>query len=74
MNLSKRFIENELVDTLIMIDTQIEEVKTLANEWRPNCLPSQLKDVNGNFLLTPLLLARASCLTAMLNLKNVKEL
>lgn len=52
-----------LEDLLISIDDQMEEIKELALEF--GCRPAQVKNNMGEFMMTPLLLAKAQALHAM---------
>lgn len=70
INLSKSSLVSELLGTLNMIDKQIAELTTLAKTWRPEPISVQeLRDVNGGYLMTPLLVAKASVLQALSNIQ-----
>ena len=74
----------EMEDLLIRIDNQIRQVRGDAERRRAsfNPLPGDiirkidihsLQDVNGNYLLTPLLLAKAHCLSILIPIRQQRE-
>lgn len=59
----KMNLGHELVRTLSQINNQIEEVKTQAENM--DIAPYRLRDTQGNWVLPPLLSAKAQCLNAL---------
>lgn len=59
----KMNLGHELVRTLSQINNQIEEVKTQAEA--SEIAPYRLRDTQGNWILIPLLSAKAQCLNAL---------
>lgn len=65
----------ELRKTHAAIDTQIQHVKAEARKMSQEfgeISPYAIKDMNGAFLLSPLLVAKAQVLNGMAILKNGK--
>ena len=52
-----------LRSTLVEVNEQIKEVKTLAIEY--GCEPSQVRHPDGSFAMTPLLVAKTQLLCAL---------
>lgn len=65
-------LSNALRSMIVDIDRQILEVTKLAAEEYHDVRPSELKTADGNFLLTPLLAAKAQCLHGLALLKTNK--
>lgn len=61
---------------LVAIDRQIQEVSDLAQQMshdqQRKLTPSQIQNNNGEFILTPLLVAKAQTLNAIALLKTQK--
>ena len=70
--MDKQELFGHLEDTLVMIDAQIDEVETQARNWSGGPIePRQIRDTNGGYLLTPLLVSRAHVLAGMALLEEV---
>lgn len=61
-------ISDVLYELYGQLEDQIEEVRELGLEL--GCRPSQVRTPSGDFMLTPLLLAKAQTLSAMVMLRN----
>lgn len=66
---SDQALYDQLNRNLIGIERQIEEVKTLADQSDMPTEPHEIMDEHGQFLMTPLLLAKAQTLNGMATLK-----
>lgn len=66
---SDQALYDQLNRTLIEIQHQIEELKTLAEQNEMPVEASEMLGSDGHFLMTPLLLAKAQVLNAMASLK-----
>lgn len=62
----KQALGQRLSETYSQIETQIDEVRTLARGMR--IPPSQVRYQDGSFVLNPLLLAKAQILAAQVDL------
>lgn len=60
MDVSPNALRKETVQLLAQINTQIATVKLVAKERGVE--PHQIMDPSGQYLLSPLLLAKAQCL------------
>lgn len=68
---------NELERTLLEVKHQIHIVEHEASQfpgaYEKGIDPALLKDRSGNYILAPLLVAKAQCLLGMAQLKSAKE-
>lgn len=62
VNDGKEQILENLNQTWSDIDAQIQDVKNIAKEL--GCEPSEIRDSAGNYLMTPLICARAHLILA----------
>lgn len=70
MNVSPDILRRETVQLIRQIDAQIEEVK--AESIRRGTVPSALRDSTGNWVLSPLLLAKAQAYNTLVLLQTKK--
>lgn len=61
-------LSDVLVELYGQIEDEIDEVREMALEM--GCRSSQVKTNHGDFMLTPLLLAKAQTLSAIAMLRN----
>lgn len=61
-------LSNQLSNTLKAVNELIEVVNRQADEHEMGLLPTQLRDSNGGFVLTPLLQIKVDTIQAMLDL------
>lgn len=63
----------ELGHTLRMIDEQILEIRRMVSDettWAPDTKIYQIRDANGAYVVSPLLVARAQVLHAIVEVKT----
>jgi hypothetical protein len=70
MNISPDILRKETVQLIRQIDAQIEEIK--AESTRMGKVPSELRDSTGNWVLSPLLLAKAQAYNTLVLLQAKK--
>lgn len=68
MDISPNVLRKETVDTLQHINNQIGMVSITAAKQQVPAV--SLVDHNGNYVLTPLLLAKAQCLNTLVLLRD----
>lgn len=71
MDISPKVLSNSIRENLTDIERQISEVLRTATELKTE--PSRVRDSQGNFMLTPLLVAKAQMLHALTLLQTTKE-
>ena len=68
MDISPNVLRQETVDTLKRINNQMKEMAVRSADMG---IPVEnLQDHSGNFVLTPLLLAKAQCLNTLVLLRD----
>lgn len=67
-SLYNTWLIKELEDTLTLVDGSIEEVKKEADKIGSNA--QTLRNMNGDFIMIPLLSARAAILTSLTALQS----
>lgn len=68
MIVSPDALRKDVVALLRSIDDQIDEVE--AESRKLGCLPEQVRDTNGSWALSPLLLAKAQAYAALVQLNE----
>lgn len=63
------FLKQEIRYTLAAIERQADLLVDQANRSSTEVKPEELRDANGNYLITPLLVAKSNCLLALSNLE-----
>lgn len=68
MEIRPEVLRKELAAVSKQIEAQIAEVKTVAEGL--GMPPSQLRDMHGNWVMLPLVVAKANVVTAMVELNK----
>lgn len=68
---SENALRKEVVDLLGQINIQISELEAEAR--RMDIHPSKLRDRNGQWLMTPLLLAKTQAIATLVQLNRPRE-
>lgn len=68
MIISDDILRRDLVQLIRQIDTQMDEVKKQAENL--GIEPKQLRDANGNWAISPLLVAKAQAYAALIQLQK----
>lgn len=68
MEIRPRVLREELMQTLTLVDAAIDEVKREAKNRR--IMATELRDTNGSWVMIPLLSAKATCLSALIELNK----
>lgn len=68
MNVSPDALRKETVSTLLDIESVIDSVKLEVKDR--NIMPTALRDHHGGWAMSPLLLAKATCLSTLVQLNE----
>lgn len=66
---------SQLLDTRNAIDNQIQQLEEdgKKSDFWEDLKPHEIRDANGNYLITPLLLAKSQVLFALVELEKLND-
>lgn len=67
-DVSPNTLRKETIAVVKSIDAVVENIEEVARER--GCAPEELRDMNGNWILSPLLVARAQCINTLTLLRG----